>query len=86
MPFSPLADAALPENIGGLYLPGGYPELYAAELFANETIGWYQQGSYAVAAGDVTIAPSADGFKVYVYYYDHNSQVVGGYVADCIKR
>lgn len=55
-------------------------------LFANETIGWYQQGSYAVAAGDVTIAPSADGFKVYVYYYDHNSQVVGGYVADCIKR
>ena len=28
--FSPLADTALPDNIGGLYLPGGYPELYAA--------------------------------------------------------
>jgi len=55
-------------------------------LFSNEAITWYQQGSYAVAAGDVTIAPSADGFKVYVYYYDHNSQAVGGYVADCIKR
>ena len=27
--FSPVQDAALPENIGGLYLPGGYPELYA---------------------------------------------------------
>ena len=27
--FSPLADTALPDNIGGLYLPGGYPELYA---------------------------------------------------------
>ena len=33
--FSPLADTALPVNIGGLYLPGGYPELYAARLAAN---------------------------------------------------
>ena len=33
--FSPLQDAALPTDIGGLYLPGGYPELYAAKLAAN---------------------------------------------------
>lgn len=33
--FSPLQDMALPPDIGGLYLPGGYPELYAAELAAN---------------------------------------------------
>lgn len=26
---------ALPQHIGGLYLPGGYPELYAAQLAAN---------------------------------------------------
>ena len=35
VPFSPLADAALPENIQGLYLGGGYPELYAPELGRN---------------------------------------------------
>jgi len=35
VPFSPLADAALPKNLDGLYLPGGYPELSAAELSAN---------------------------------------------------
>ena len=34
--FSPLHDAALPERIGGLYLPGGYPELYARRLSENE--------------------------------------------------
>lgn len=36
--FSPLADAALPENIGGLYLPGGYPELHAKALSENEAL------------------------------------------------
>ena len=33
--FSPVHDAALPANIGGLYLPGGYPELYAGQLSKN---------------------------------------------------
>lgn len=35
VPFSPLADSALPENVQGLYLGGGYPELYAGELSSN---------------------------------------------------
>lgn len=36
--FSPLHDSALPENIGGLYLPGGYPELYAEALSENTSM------------------------------------------------
>ena len=35
MPFSPLEDAALPENLDGLYFGGGYPELYLPQLSGN---------------------------------------------------
>ena len=35
IPFSPLTDKNLPENIQGLYLGGGYPELYLEQLGAN---------------------------------------------------
>ena len=33
--FSPLSDTRLPENIHGLYLGGGYPELYLEQLSKN---------------------------------------------------
>jgi cobyrinic acid a,c-diamide synthase len=33
--FSPLADAELPQNLDGLYLGGGYPELHADALSRN---------------------------------------------------
>ncbi|MBQ6370449.1 MAG: cobyrinic acid a,c-diamide synthase, partial [Firmicutes bacterium] len=36
--FSPLKDHALPEGVSGLYLPGGYPELYGKELSENESM------------------------------------------------
>ncbi|MBR4827194.1 MAG: DUF5018 domain-containing protein [Bacteroidales bacterium] len=38
------------------------------------------------ACGDVILAPSADGYMLYVYYYDHYSQMIGGWSLDCIKR
>ena len=38
VPFSPITDGALPENIDGLYLGGGYPELYAKELGENASM------------------------------------------------
>lgn len=36
--FSPIHDRTLPENIGGLLLGGGYPELFAGELSDNITM------------------------------------------------
>lgn len=36
--FSPLQDEQLPENIDGLLLGGGYPELYARELSQNTSM------------------------------------------------
>jgi cobyrinic acid a,c-diamide synthase len=36
LPFSPLTDRQLPENLHGVYLGGGYPELFAAPLAAND--------------------------------------------------
>lgn len=36
--FSPIHQKKLPENIHGLYLGGGYPELYARQLSDNKTM------------------------------------------------
>ncbi len=38
VPFSPLEDPELPQNIHGLYLGGGYPELYASALSQNKSM------------------------------------------------
>jgi cobyrinic acid a,c-diamide synthase len=38
VPFSPLDDKTLPADLDGLYIGGGYPELFAERLSANESM------------------------------------------------
>lgn len=52
--FSPLREQTLPKDIQGLYLPGGYPELYAREL--SENMELRQAVKRAVAEGLPTVA------------------------------
>jgi cobyrinic acid a,c-diamide synthase len=36
--FSPLSERSLPDNVDGIYLGGGYPEMFASELAANREL------------------------------------------------
>lgn len=47
--FSPLAAERLPEGVAGIYLPGGYPELFAETLAAN--VAMLQAIRAAIEAG-----------------------------------
>ncbi len=60
--FSPLANPGLPDNIDGLYLGGGYPELHAAALAHNtgfrQAVSWASQNGmpiYAECGGFMTL-------------------------------
>lgn len=79
VPFSPLADERLPDGVQGLYLGGGYPELYAAQLAENRTLRG--QLREAVHAGMPCIA-ECGGF-MYLTQAIAGRAMVGALPGDC---
>ena len=63
--FSPLSDHSLPENIQGLYLGGGYPELRARELSENTAM---RQSIRAALGGGLPCIAECGGF---MYLTEH---------------
>ncbi|MBE6725850.1 MAG: cobyrinate a,c-diamide synthase [Ruminococcaceae bacterium] len=61
LPFSPLADEAVPPEADGLLLGGGYPELYAERI--EENVRFRESVRRAVEGGLPTIA-ECGGFQV----------------------
>jgi cobyrinic acid a,c-diamide synthase len=58
VPFSPLEDRELPPDLDGVYLGGGYPELYAEDLAANDSL---RQALREAAAGGLPIYGECGG-------------------------
>jgi cobyrinic acid a,c-diamide synthase len=59
IPFSPLHDERIPDDIHGLYLPGGYPELHAQQLACNYTM---RQSIYTAVSGGLPTIAECGGF------------------------
>lgn len=60
----------------------------ASLMFKNDGITIFQKGAINTefgAAGDVALVPTVDGYRLFVYYYDHHAQAIGAYVADCFE-
>jgi len=79
--FSPLRDARLPEGVGGLYLPGGYPELYVRAL--SENAAMRAAVRKAVESGMPTIA-ECGGF-LYLHRTLEGAPMAGVIAADAHK-
>lgn len=57
--FSPISDPKLPEDVSGIILYGGYPELYADRLTANESM---RHSIKAAIDGGMPILAECGGF------------------------
>ena len=76
--FSPVEDEKLPENIDGLYLGGGYPELYAEQLAANRTM---RESIRAAVQGGLPTIAECGGF-LYLHRTLDGAEMAGVIDAD----
>lgn len=74
--FSPIRDKMLPENVDGLILGGGYPELYAEEISKNKSMR--ESIAKAIKSGIPSLA-ECGGFM-----YLHESIIVEGTEYDMV--
>ena len=79
--FSPLHDTELPNGVKALYLPGGYPELYAAELSQNDRM--LRSVKNAINSGLPAFA-ECGGF-MYLHEALDGHQMVGAIPGKCWK-
>ena len=68
VPFSPLEDRGLPAGCSGLYLGGGYPEIFAGELARNTEMLTAIRS--AVAGGMPTVAECGGFLYLHAYLQD----------------
>ena len=78
--FDPTSDSRLPDGTAGLYLGGGFPEVHAAELAANE--GLRRDIRAAVDAGMPTVAECAG--LLYLCRSVDGQPMIGAIEADAI--
>jgi len=70
--FSPLYDKQIPKQADGIYLGGGYPELYASQLSQNKTM--LDSIFNAVANGVPTLAECGGFMYLHKALFDNNGK------------
>ena len=77
VPFSPLEDAALPEDVSGALFGGGFPEMFAEKLAANQSM---RAAIRAAAARGLPIYAECGG---YMYLMEELVDFDGNHHAMC---
>lgn len=78
--FDPLADAELPGGISGIYLGGGFPEIYASELSRNRPL----REDLAAALGDGVPTVAECAGLLYLCRSLEDRPMVGALPADAV--